>query len=230
MKPGVINDIINFIYPPTCHLCHSRLAPHERYICTGCISDMPRTHYHRRPDNQMEMRFAGLFPFSHAAGHFFYSRGSQLSQLIQDFKYRRFRGLARRVGEVVGEELFTTPFLADVEVIMPIPMHFIKKARRGYNQTEEIANGLAAATGLPVSTDLKAFRPHRTQTRLSHEQRLKNTRGIFRLDNPERYSGKEILLLDDVCTTGATLTSAAESILDACPDSRLSLLTIGVTF
>lgn len=230
MKPGIISDIINFIYPPTCHLCNSRLAPHERYICTGCLSDMPRTHYHRRSDNQMEMRFAGIFPFSHAAGHFFYSRGSQLSQLIQDFKYRRFRGLAHRIGEVVGEELFATPFLADVDVIIPIPMHFFKKAKRGYNQTEELAAGLSEATGLPVSSDLRAFRPHRTQTRLSHDERRKNTRGIFRFDHPQRYAGKGILLLDDVCTTGATLTSAAETILAACPEARISLLTIGVTF
>lgn len=226
----ILHDILDFIYPPVCHLCGTRLAPHEKYICTGCIADLPRTLYHRKPDNQMERRFAGIFPFERAAGHFFYAKGSNLSMLMQDLKYRKFRGLARYLGEIVGMELYSTAFFSDIDYVVPVPMHFMKKARRGYNQTEEMAKGIFKATGIPFDQSLKAIKPHRTQTALTHAQRLKNTSGIFRLTDADKINHRHILLLDDVCTTGSTLISAAESILKEAPDTRISLLTIGVTF
>lgn len=225
-----LTDIVDFVFPRICHICGSGLADQERFICGGCLSRMPRTLYHRRRNNPMEMRFAGKFPFVAATGHFFYSRESSLSQLIQDLKYRHFKGIGQLLGEITAKELYTSPFLNDIDVIMPVPMYFFKKARRGYNQTEVIADGIESVTGFPVSKDLKSIRPHSTQTNLTGEQRLKNTSGIFRLDNPGIYDGKGILLVDDVCTTGATMTSAALEILDKAPGARISLLSIGVTF
>ncbi len=178
----------------------------------------------------MEQRFAGLFPFKHATGYFFYSSNSDLSILIQDLKYRQFRGLARQMGAIIARELMMTPFLSDIDYIIPVPLHVFKKARRGYNQTEEIAKGIAEITGIPVRLNLKAVRPHRTQTRLTAEQRLKNTSDVYKLAKPEELSGKHILLLDDVCTTGSTLTSAAKAILQTSPSIGISILTVGVTF
>lgn len=188
----------------------------------------------------MEMRFAGKFPFTRAAGHFFYAPDSSLSQLIQNFKYRNLPLLARRMGQIMGDDLNLSGFISDIDVIIPIPIHWTKRLRRGYNQTELIAEGISQVCHIPVSNDLYARRPHHTQTHLSHEQRLANTGGIFRLRHPEKYEGKHILLLDDVCTTGATLTSAADAICSALKieitsspsplASRLSLLTLGVTF
>lgn len=178
----------------------------------------------------MEQRFMGLFPFERATGHFFYSRGSGLSTLIAELKYNHYRGIGRMFGNVVGSELITTPFLSDVDMFVPVPMHFLKKAKRGYNQVEEICKGLTEATGIPTVTALKAVKGHRTQTSLTLEQRRANTSGIFRVREPESISGKHIMLVDDVCTTGSTLTSAAEAILTAVPTARISLLTLAVTF
>ncbi len=194
--------------------------------------------------NPMEQRFAGLFPFERATGHFFYSSQSDLSILMQDLKYRHYRNLARKLGEIVGRELSTTSFLNDMDYIVPIPIHFIKRARRGYNQTEEIAYGFSKATDLKINTDLTVVKPHRTQTKLTLDQRRRNTKNIFRLKpdsklislntgsnlNPSAKKSPHILLLDDVCTTGSTITSAAETILASSPSIRLSILTIGCTF
>lgn len=178
----------------------------------------------------MEQRFAGIFPFERGSGHFFYAGNSDLSILVHDLKYKYYKGLAREMGKIVAQELVTTPFLADIDMILPIPMHFLKKARRGYNQTEEIAKGINFITGIPVKTNLRATRPHKTQTKLTLDEREKNTKGIFKVAAEGELKDKHILLLDDVCTTGSTLTSAAEAILQAAPTARISLLTIGVTF
>lgn len=222
--------LTDFIFPRRCHICDEILGEGERYVCNACLARIPRTRYHRMPMNPMEQRFAGLVPFERATGVFFYSRESDIAILIQDFKYRGFRGLARYLGEVAGRELFSTGFLADADLILPVPMHFMKRARRGYNQTEQIAAGLSKATGIPVGRNLKARRPHRTQTALTLDQRRRNTAGLFGVNNPEALSGKCVVLLDDVCTTGATLTAAATALADIVPDIRIILLTLGATF
>lgn len=222
--------LLDFLMPRLCHLCGERLAGSEQYICTACATRLPRTNYHRLPDNPMEQRFAGIFPFERAAGHFFYTPASDPAILIHDLKYRHFRNLGRYLGELMGRELLTSGFLGDADRIIPVPMHFLKQGMRGYNQTEQLAIGLSAATGIPVDTSLRAIRPHKTQTRLSHAQRMDNTRGIFHLKNPSALAGKHVVLLDDVCTTGATLTSAAEAMLADCPGLRITLLTLAVTF
>lgn len=226
----ISKNLLDFVFPRCCHLCGSKLTLKEEYICPLCQSRLPRTHYHRMDMNRMEQRFAGKFKFEHAAGHFFYSSQSELSTLMQDLKYRKMKGLARYMGTIVGKELYTTPFLSDIDAIIPIPMHFMKKARRGYNQTEEIAKGISTETGIKVNTNLKATKAHKTQTSMTLEQRLYNTKGIFILKHSEELTGKHILLLDDVCTTGSTLISASQAILTANPDIRISLLTLGVTF
>lgn len=177
----------------------------------------------------MEERFAGLFPFERATGHFIYSRNSPLSTLIQDMKYRRFPAVGEMLGELAAAELFTTGFFSDADLIIPVPMHRWKQLRRGYNQTHYIAAGISHAIDIPISLTLKAMRPHKTQTALSRDERLANTEGLFGVKNPAEVKGRHILLIDDVCTTGSTLIASAQAILEAQPRA-LTLFTLGVTF
>lgn len=227
---GQLTPLLDLLLPRTCHLCGTRLSGSQQYLCPACLAHLPRTNYHRRPDNPMEQRFAGIVPYNRCAGHFFYTPGSDPARLIHDLKYHHFRNLGRFMGELMGRELLTSGFLNDCDCIVPIPMHFIKKARRGYNQTEEIARGLSQITGIPVCKALQARQPHKTQTSLTHAQRLSNTEGIFSPDDRVTLPGHNILLLDDVCTTGATLTSAALALLQSLPDARFTILTLAVTF
>lgn len=229
MKTFLLN-IIDLLIPPKCHLCGDILLPEEQFICGPCAALLPRTHYHRVEGNPVEMRFAGKFPFERASGHFFYSRDSAVASLIQDFKYRNYPSLARRMGALMAEDLKLTGYFNDMDFIMPVPIHWYKKMRRGYNQTEYLARGLSDISGVGVSTDLVAVRGHKTQTGLTPEERIKNTTGIFKLRNAELYEGRHLLLIDDVCTTGSTLTSAADAVLVAAPGAKISLLTLACTF
>lgn len=238
---NIASEVLDLLLPRTCHLCERTLLPHEEHLCLGCRESLPRTLYHRSDMNPMAMRFAGQIPFERATGHFFYSPGNQFTQLVQNFKYRKFPSLALALGTLMGKELYTTGFFSDVDVIVPVPMHWLKQARRGYNQTHMLARGVSEATGIEVSLELRAVKSHRTQTSLSHTERRKNIKGIFRLRHPERFEGRHILLLDDVCTTGATLMEAAEAVLEPYlnPDThhplpghtppRLTLLSLCVT-
>ncbi|MCH5228865.1 MAG: ComF family protein [Muribaculaceae bacterium] len=224
------NDILNLFFPAQCHLCGNLLSPGERFICLPCTEALPRTGYHRSHRNPMEERFAGQFPFVRATGHFFYTRGSSLSQLIQDMKYRNFPSIGDKMGEIAGRELFSTGFLNEIDLLVPLPMHFMKKARRGYNQTDHIASGLSKATGIPVLDAMKMTRRRKTQTSLSRSERMINAHDLFTHRKGIDLNGKGVLLVDDICTTGATMAAAAEALTASFPDIRLSLFALGVTF
>ena len=225
-----IKDILNLIYPPECHLCGNSLAPDERFLCLPCIETLPRSGYHRTQRNPMEERFAGQFPFVSATGHFFYSRDSSLAQLIQDMKYRGFPSIGNLMGEIAGKELYISGFLNDIDAIVPLPMHFFKQAKRGYNQTDHIAQGIGKASGIPVINALKMTRSRKTQTALSQVQRLANAGSLFAPRKNFNLDNKGVLLVDDICTTGATMGAAAKALTDAFPQIKLSLFALAVTF
>lgn len=226
---SLLRDITDFFLPRTCHLCGCNLRDSEDAFCVRCVETLPRSLYHLMPMNPMERRFAGIVPFVRATGHFIYSRDSQLASAVHDMKYRKFPSVGTRLGEIVGEELLMVGFFEGADCILGVPMHWWKKAKRGYNQVDFIARGLSKATGLPTVDAVEAVRTHKTQTSMTLEQRQANLAGTFRLKDPEMLSGKGIVLVDDVCTTGATLRAIAGLIADEIPDSRLYLLSICVT-
>lgn len=225
-----IEDLLNLLFPAQCHLCRGDLAPGERFICNPCISALPRSGYHRDPRNPMEQKFAGQFPFVAATGHFFYSKDSSLSQLIQDMKYRNFPSIGNKLGEIAGEELYISGFLSEIDFIVPVPMHFMKQAKRGYNQTDRIAEGISKVSGIPVKKALRMTRRRTTQTHLSRTQRLINAEALFSPIRGIDLNHKSVLLVDDICTTGATMGSAAKALTDSFSNIRLYLFALGITF
>lgn len=221
------------LMPPHCHCCGAPLEPGETAVCATCLTLLPRTGYHRIADNPVEQKFGGFFPFERATGFLAYSPGGTAARLIQDFKYHKYPSLAIKLGEEMGRELMVTGFFGDADTVIPVPIHWRKKAQRGYNQAEMLARGVARAVGMKVDTSLKAVKPHKSQTKMDHAQRAANTLGIFSVSRPERLEGRHVVLVDDVCTTGATLRSAAMTLLAAYPDPakapRITLLALCAT-
>lgn len=108
-------------------------------------------------------------------------------------------------------------------------MHWRKRARRGYNQADYIARGVAEAAGLEVVDCIRASRSHRPQTSMTLEQRQANLAGTFEVTDPESVRGRGLVIVDDVCTTGATMRTLAGAVSMAVPDCRLYLLSLCVT-
>lgn len=221
--------MIDFFLPRTCHLCGCRLQDSEDLLCVSCIESLPRSRYHLMEHNPMERRFAGILPFVRATGHFIYSRNSELANAIHDMKYRQFPSIGRRLGEIVGGELHMAGFFDGADCVAGVPMHWRKKAKRGYNQADYIAEGVASGAGLQKVDVLKAIRSHKTQTAMTLAQRQANLSGSFKISDPGLLKGKGLVIVDDVCTTGATMRTLAATISDAVPDCRLYLLSLCVT-
>lgn len=226
---GFLSDIFDFFLPRTCHLCGCMLHDTEDTFCVRCIENLPRSRYHLMENNPMERRFAGVVPFVRATGHFIYSRNSELANAIHDMKYRQFPSVGRRLGEIVGGELRMTGFFDGADYVAGVPMHWRKKAKRGYNQAEYISKGIAASAGLTEIDVLKASKSHKTQTAMTLEQRQANLTDTFEVKGPELLNGKGLVIVDDVCTTGATMRTLAAAVAASSPDCRIYLLSICVT-
>lgn len=210
------------VWPYTCPVCGSALAYSEWPICLGCLARLPR------PVSDLTLPYIGAPGNSVTVISWFtYNPEWESHHIIHDIKYHNRPYLARQAGrEFALERLAAGPRF---DLIIPIPLHWTKLVSRGYNQTARIARGVADITGAKVSRNLYARRPHDTQTQLERHQRQANVAGIFGLRHPEQLAGRHIALLDDVYTTGATLTEALRTILTATTPATITLLTLART-
>ena len=226
---SVISDILSILFPQICHVCNKKLNSQENFLCQHCIERLPRTMYHRREFNPMEQRFAGKTKIERATGLIFYDRSSNYASIIHDFKYRGYSKLAVFIGKLMAKELYISGFFNDIDCITPVPLHSIKEAKRGYNQSLKIAAGVSEITNKPIVNNLKLNNWRSTQTMKTSLERWKNRKDSCIVIDSKVYDNKHILIIDDVCTTGATLETLAETILKSSPTARVSLLTFAVT-
>lgn len=231
-------DTLNFLFPRYCWICSNRLSKQEHHLCSSCIMRLPRTNYHLCPENAMEQLFWGSMNIVHAAAYFFYHQDSPTSEILYQLKYANCPGIGTYVAGVYAREIQLVErvgkctFFADIDYIIPLPLSAKKKKKRGYNQCDAICDGLFEVTHIPIRKELvERVVSNSTQTKKSRVERGLNVEQIFRLKlKPEEYSslqGKHILLVDDVCTTGATLKSFA-SVFAPIPDLKISILTLGL--
>lgn len=193
------------------------------------MADLPLTRFHLEKFNRMEQRLAGKIRFERASAYMYYRRGSRSAEVVHGIKYKNRPELATYLGTLLSHQLLPTGFFQNIDCILPIPLHYTKRQKRGYNQSEYFAKGIRQVTHLPILIDcLSAEREHGTQTKRSSTQRFENMQGVFTVRHPEMLEGKHCLIVDDVFTTGATLISAATEI-NKIKDTRVSILTISVT-
>lgn len=237
----VADDIDRVLFPRVCANCGCTLVGGERYLCMECEVAMPRTDFHLRPDeNPLHHRLLGsLEPLprgvprlmvERAAALFFYIRGNPYTELIKRAKYHRQPEIDLYLARRYAAEILPSGFFEGIDAVMPVPMHWRKQMRRGYNQADYVARGVAEAAGLPVLHNLYARSPHDTQTRKSQTERTINVAGIFAVEHPDALSHRHILVVDDVITTGATLLSCCQALHYAAPTARISVLALAATY
>lgn len=225
-----ITRILDFISPRLCVVCGHRLAPTERSLCGVCLFHLPRTDFHQKPlDNPMAQLFWGLAPIEKAAALFYYHPHSETAQLVYRLKYNNRPDIGEDMGRIMANELQATDFFSDIDVLLPVPLASKRLRQRGYNQSEQLAIGISDITHLPiVSKVLRRKHFQQSQTTLNRWQRQENVTDTFQLKEEHLLQGKHVLLIDDICTTGATLIACANVLKDI-EDIRISVLTLGFT-
>ena len=225
-----ITRILDFISPRLCVVCGHRLAPTERSLCGVCLFHLPRTDFHQKPlDNPMAQLFWGLAPIEKAAALFYYHPHSETAQLVYRLKYNNRPDIGEDMGRIMANELQATDFFSDIDVLLPVPLASKRLRQRGYNQSEQLAIGISDITHLPiVSKALRRKHFQQSQTTLNRWQRQENVTDTFQLKDGHQLQGKHVLLIDDICTTGATLI-ACTNVLKTIEGIRISVLTLGFT-
>ncbi len=212
-----------------CVVCRHPLQPYEQDICSSCLSQLPYTNLSGHEENVLEKYFWERIPIVRATSLFTYYQGAKSHQILQYLKYKHQASIGITFGRIMARQLQDTSFFNGIDMIVPVPLASARLKKRGYNQSECLARGLQEITHLPVITEgIVRKVSNVTQTRLSHTDRRKNVEGIFRVDNPERFFDKHLLLVDDVVTTTATLTSLANAFKKG-KNTRFSILTLAMS-
>lgn len=227
MDSSFVNEMAALFYPHACVICADELLEKEEGVCLECLHKLPRTGDYLERDNAVEKLMAARVPFDRVASYCIYSKGGMLPPLIHHLKYHGRKEIGMLLGRLFGRDLLGSEFLKPVDLIVPVPLHPRKEKARGYNQAEMIAMGLSEATSLPVSTgNLIRVISNPTQTKRTKTQRWENVRGIFSVLDRSRFSGRHLLLVDDVITTGSTI-EACGAALQECEETRISIATLG---
>lgn len=222
--------ILDFISPRLCVVCGERLSPTERSLCSVCMLHLPRTTYQFSPDdNPMAQLFWHLTPIKRAAALLYYEPHSELARLIYDLKYHDRPDIGEDMGRLMANEMQLAHYFDDIDVLLPVPLSRKRLRQRGYNQSEMLAIGVSDITHLPIVTNaLRRKHFVKSQTRLSRHERQENVEDMFELRDSSQLQGKHVLLIDDICTTGATLIACIDALKNI-PGIRPSVLTLGFT-
>jgi len=224
----LFTSFLDILFPNLCLICNESLSGSENRVCLSCLHNIPRTGFHHIKNNPVEKRFWGKVPVEQATSFFFFQKGSPFQKLLHQLKYNGNKELGQILGSCAAIDLRESDFFGSVDIIIPVPLHPKKLAKRGYNQSEWIAKGLSEVLGINVDTKhLVRLQEKTTQTKKSVYERYTNTKGIFGVNNANELEGKHILLVDDVLTTGSTLEACIQAVLST-PGTKVSVFTLAV--
>lgn len=215
MHLPLIDDFLALVFPKTCCLCKRSLFDFEDQLCKVCISRLPITNYHLRPqNNDLVTKILGLTKPNLVMSFLRFTKKGDSQKLLHQLKYRNKPEIGVELGRIYGQILKTSGFQDNWDEITPVPLHSTKKKRRGYNQSEQFANGLHQSLQIPVVLSIHRKVYTETQTQKSRLERLQNVSDVFGVADSNLIKNKRILLVDDVMTTGATLISCCNLLLE----------------
>lgn len=223
-----LSAIADLAMPRVCVVCGTPLIPQERHICMNCLADMPLTHFETMSHNPMADKFNSKVTdtrYCSAAALYYYREEAGYKNISQALKYHRNFSAGEFFGRMLGEKLTAAPAFKDVDMVMPVPLHWTRKWKRGYNQAEIIADVVSRTLDCRMdSKSLTRTRRTSSQTKMSGQDKDTNVASAF-LCRP--VTALHILIIDDVFTSGATLAACHEAIRTACPAStRISVATL----
>jgi ComF family protein len=220
------DDLFGLFFPNLCLGCGQPLIRGEEVVCSICHFHLPKTYFHNDRENQLNNVFWGRVNLEAVASYLFFHKGSTVQHLLHQLKYKGRQEVGLRLGKWYGQELRQADIFRDTELIIPVPLHPRKLRKRGYNQSQMFAEGLAAEMKTTLETGCLYRKINsKTQTRKTRYDRWENVENIFAVNHPEKIKGRHILLVDDVLTTGATLEACAQALLEI-PGVKISVATI----
>jgi ComF family protein len=222
----LFDDFLSLFYPRLCAGCRTSLMRGEEVICLGCQADLPKSGFEMVPDNPVAQLFWGRTTISLATSFCSFEKGGIMQRFMHQLKYKGAKEVGEKLGALFAHDLNQSIPFREIELLVPVPLHPKREHKRGYNQSAEIAKGMAMAMGKPLSVG-NLIRNHysATQTNKNRFERWENVKELFSVTKSELLVGKHLLLVDDVVTTGSTLEACANALLEV-PATKVSIATL----
>lgn len=216
----IIDTFLDFIFPPTCGICDEI---GEGNICKKCYKKIERYLYDNNSSKtnleEINMKTYKIKPFDASLeNNIFYLL--QYKDIIRkkmiQYKFNEKPYLYKMFCEIFVKNKNACEFLKSYDIILPVPMNKNKKRTRGYNQTELIAKELAKRFNIQVDTKILIKEKNTPmQSSLGRNERIKNAQNVYKVVHPEKIKGKNVLILDDIYTTGATVNECRKMLQNA---------------
>ena len=209
----MLKDFISLIFPEVCLNCHTPRISGEEILCTKCLINLPKTRDYGYPDQEVLDKFVSCQKVNIAYSFLTFSKKGMVQKLLHHLKYEGNQAIGVSLGNWFGKELTEQTDIAGHDVIIPVPLHKSKLRTRGYNQSDCLAQGLSESLKIDWDPDaIRRVKKTLTQTKMGKVERWQNVSNIFQVINSEKILDKQVLVVDDVITTGATLNACVRAI------------------
>ena len=220
MSNNFFISLFDFFLPRFCPGCNQKLSTEEKYICDDCISSISLAA-NSLIKIEFERKFSEKKLISGFTTPFVFEKDKELQNIIHSIKYSNKFAVGKRLGEIIADKCGEEIKSWSIDLIAPVPLHQLKKVNRGYNQSFYIAKGLGKSLNIKVSQRLlKRIKFTQTQTALSLVERQENVGNAFKVRKIRLVKGKNILIIDDVITTGATVNECAKVLKEIRSEER----------
>ena len=223
-----LENFVRLAFPLHCKSCGEEVYNIQTQLCWKCLEHLPYTGFEKHANNPVSKLFMGRMAVDDACSILYFNKDSLVQGIVHRIKYRGDKALGIYMGELMGRRLLESGRFSHLEALVPLPLNAVKQRKRGYNQSELLAEGIARI--MPVAINNMAVirtKNTETQTRKNRIERWVNVREVFDLKPGHGLEGKHVLLVDDVITTGATM-EAMGAVLLGVPGLKLNLASLAL--
>lgn len=210
----MLNALVQLFYPSVCYACGINEIDENQMICLACMENLPYTRFETIKENPTEKLFWGRIATSFACCIFYFEKDNMLQSIIHQIKYKNEKKLGIFMGKLMGLKLKDIIHAQEIDFMLPMPLHPKKEKKRGYNQATLLCIGMKEITNINYNENALIRIQHtKTQTKKSRIERWQNVEEVFDIPSPDVVKGKNILIIDDVITTGASTEACGKTLL-----------------
>ena len=221
---------LHLFYPHICMHCGSEELSPETVVCEACEKNLPYTKFLAIENNKVEKIFWGRVPIQKAGASLFFTKDSIVQSLIFALKYKNQKKAGRLLGNIIGQDLLNSQRFKNIDCMIPIPLSKKKQRARGYNQALVICEGIQEKLPhITILPNLLKEKSSKSQTLQNRIERNNLSEQPFKLIAPSLLKNKNVLIVDDVITTGATMEAAAIYLWKEAQPQSISIVAAAYT-
>lgn len=223
MKAQIFSTASNYLdafshlfFPRLCFGCEEHVIDTNEFFCIDCLSELPFTGFENIRENAVEKLFWGREKIAYAFSTVYYQEQTPVQRAVHALKYKNQQALGLFLGELMAVKSTDMLSVMIPDFLIPMPLHPKKQRSRGYNQATLLCRGFSKVSGIPILYNVLQRVTHTsTQTHKSRIDRWENVSDIFEIRDESVLMNKNVLLVDDVITTGASTEACIKRLLEA---------------